>query len=180
MILIVSFLFVVVVTFALPRRPRLDPPSLRWIGVPFAAVVIQVVVINVVHEEIPLGLASTVHVATYVVVGIWALAHLRVPGLAIVCAGGLLNFAAIVTNGGVMPASTRALTGAGIEASAGFANSAQADDAPLWFLGDVFWVPERLPLSNVFSVGDVVLLLGAAVVLSFSRGTTTAAAKAVP
>ena len=41
-------------------------------------------------------------------------------------------------------------------------NSAAIADAKLVFLGDVFAVPEPLPLANVFSAGDVCIVVGAA------------------
>jgi hypothetical protein len=41
----------------------------------------------------------------------------------------------------------------------------------LWFLGDVFAIPAGWPLANVFSVGDVLILLGAAVASFRVSGT---------
>ena len=43
-----------------------------------------------------------------------------------------------------------------------FANAAYVEHARLWFLGDVFAIPASWPLANVFSVGDVLIALGAA------------------
>jgi hypothetical protein len=43
----------------------------------------------------------------------------------------------------------------------GFANSRALDNPHLGFLGDVFAVPSSWPVSNVFSVGDVVLVASA-------------------
>ena len=37
--------------------------------------------------------------------------------------------------------------------------------ARLWFLGDVFAMPRPVPVARVFSVGDLILLAGAAVTL---------------
>ena len=36
------------------------------------------------------------------------------------------------------------------------------NDPRLAFLGDVFYIPASWPLSNVFSVGDVLIALGVA------------------
>ena len=82
------------------------------------------------------------------------------PGLWLVAIGGALNFAAIVANGGVMPASRDALVRAGIEPSHGFANSAALAHPKLQLIGDVFAVPGPWPLGNVFSIGDLVLVAG--------------------
>ena len=89
-----------------------------------------------------------------------------------IAAGGALNLAAIVSNGGVMPADPAALEAAGIPQDATeFANSAAAEGAPLGFLGDVFSTPGWLPIHNVFSVGDVVIILGAFILLHRACGT---------
>ena len=47
------------------------------------------------------------------------------------------------------------------QASVAFENSAPVDDAHLAFLGDVFAVPAGWPLANVFSIGDVLIVIGA-------------------
>lgn len=66
-----------------------------------------------------------------------------------------------------MPASRTALIAAGKPvAHAGFVNSAPVAHARLAFLGDIFSIPRSLPLANVFSVGDVLLLVGAAAMLA--------------
>ena len=90
------------------------------------------------------------------------------PGFLVLGVGLLLNTIVILANGGHMPASLQALQGAGIATSqAAFeagrtANSSVMNDSTLfWFLGDVFWVPQTLPLANVFSIGDVFIALGA-------------------
>jgi hypothetical protein len=41
-----------------------------------------------------------------------------------------------------------------------FSNATAVDEPRLTFLGDVFTTPEWLPLQNVYSVGDVLLVLG--------------------
>ncbi len=105
------------------------------------------------------------HAASYVL-AVWALwANRHLPNLWIVAVGGMSNVAAIVANGGVMPATPTAVAAAGIPVSAEFANSAASTGSPLWWLGDVFAIPASWPLSNVFSVGDVVLVVGLTVML---------------
>jgi hypothetical protein len=41
----------------------------------------------------------------------------------------------------------------------------------LAFLGDIFAWPDPLPLHNVFSAGDVCILIGAAIVIHFVCGS---------
>src|SRR6266542_2307319 len=68
---------------------------------------------------------------------------------------------AMSANGGVMPASAAALDKAGLPLQRDtYANSALVRDPRLGFLGDVFAIPEPVPLHNVFSVGDVTIGVG--------------------
>ena len=59
-----------------------------------------------------------------------------------------------------LPASPSALAGAGLKLEPGFQNSTALVDPQLAFLGDVFCLPVSWPLSNVFSVGDILIALG--------------------
>jgi hypothetical protein len=89
-------------------------------------------------------------------------ANRRIPWVWLVALGGALNFTAIAANGGVMPAAPHALEKAGFALDPeGFVNSGAVAHPHLQFLGDVFWVPSSFPISNVFSIGDVLILLGA-------------------
>ncbi len=45
------------------------------------------------------------------------------------------------------------------------------DDAKLQFLGDVFATPTSLPLHNVFSIGDAILLFGVIVLVHAACGS---------
>jgi hypothetical protein len=84
----------------------------------------------------------------------------------LVAVGGALNFVAIAANGGVMPADPHALAAAGLPLDPGeFTNSGAVAHPHVQFLGDVFWVPSSFPVTNVFSVGDVLILVGALLAL---------------
>jgi hypothetical protein len=74
--------------------------------------------------------------------------------------------ASITANGGVMPADAEALAAAGVHQTAGdFANSTVLAHPRVAFLGGVFAVQASWPVSNVFSVGDVVLVVAALLAL---------------
>jgi len=106
---------------------------------------------------------SALLVAAYPIGTVFVLANRRVPGIALAGLGAALNLLAIAANGGVMPASPAALARAGLPADdPGFESSTVVDDPRLAFLGDVFAIPASWPLSNVFSVGDVLIGLGLA------------------
>jgi hypothetical protein len=109
------------------------------------------------------GVRAALMVAAYPVLAVFLVANWRLPGMPVVALGGALNLLAIAVNGGVMPASAAALAGAGLDPAApGFQNSAALGDPRLAFLGDVFYIPGSWPLSNVFSIGDVLIALGVA------------------
>lgn len=130
-----------------------------------AAIAIQVAVISLMPAGAP-ALHDALHLLSYALAGWFVIANRRVPGVALVALGGALNLVAIAANGGVMPASRSALRAAGLPADTGaFTNSGALSHPRLSWLGDVFATPPHLFFSNVFSVGDVVLALGALVLL---------------
>jgi hypothetical protein len=141
---------------------------------------LQILVISVATEVLAHAVAQALHLLSYGVAAAFVVVNRRVPGILLAAAGGGLNLAAIGANGGVMPASASALERAGIPTADGFANSTTVADAKLAWLGDVFAIPAHWPLNNVFSVGDVVLMVGVAVsilALCGSRLTPRAAAR---
>jgi predicted MFS family arabinose efflux permease len=130
-----------------------------------AAVGLQVLVIYVAPEAPPLSLAAG-HVLSYVAAAYFLIANRHIPGWWLIGLGGAMNFIAIASNAGVMPASRSAVAAAGLTEIPGrFTNSAVIVDPNLGWLGDVFAIPAAWPLANVFSAGDVCLALGGAVAL---------------
>jgi MFS family permease len=141
------------------RLSALADLRFRHVWLVATALAIQVLVISIV----PAGGGWTheaLHIVSYLLGGAFVIANRHVPFLWLAGGGGLLNFTAIAANGGVMPASADALRTAGLHPEAGFVNSGALPDSRLAFLGDIFAVPADWPLSNVFSVGDICLLLG--------------------
>jgi uncharacterized protein DUF5317 len=142
------------------RLSALAELHLRKIWLIWIALGAQILIISIVPEGAA-WLHQGVHLATYAVAAVFAYLNRRVPGLTLAAAGGLANVAAIVANGGVMPASPSALRTAGFAQSADhFKNSTAVDDAHLQVLGDIFAIPASWPVHNVFSIGDVLLVLG--------------------
>jgi hypothetical protein len=105
------------------------------------------------------------HVATYGLAAWFVWANRALPGMVLLAAGGASNVAAILANDGVMPTSAWAERAAGLEPSAVFANSAVLDRPHLLWLGDVLPLPLPFGLSNVLSVGDLLIYAGALVLL---------------
>ncbi len=126
---------------------------------------LQVLVINIV-PGIARPIAVTVHLATYLLAAAFLWLNRRVSGLLVLAAGACSNALAIALNGGTLPASRAALEFAGLTPEPGeFTNSGALDDPRLPWLGDVFALPAGLPFANVFSVGDVLILVGATLAL---------------
>jgi hypothetical protein len=149
------------VPLARGRLGALADLRFRARGVLFTAILAQVVIISVVPRGAA-ALHEAVHLGTYLAVGAFVVANRRIPWVWLVALGGACNFAAIAANGGVMPAAPRALRAAGMVVDpTEFTNSGAVAHPHLQFLGDVFWLPSSWPVSNVFSVGDVLIVLGA-------------------
>jgi MFS family permease len=135
----------------------------RWTLI--AALGTQMTIVYVVPGA-PHDLLSVAHVGSYVFAIGFLWANRRVPGLLLIALGGASNLLVIAANGGVMPASRSALHTAGLADTPGqFASSIAVGHPKLAFLGDVFAVPASFPVHNVFSVGDIVIVLGAFVLL---------------
>lgn len=148
---------------------RLAELRLRGLPLVFGALLLQVLDISVVHG-LPGWLAAGVHVLTYLMAGVAAWLNRRVVGVPLLALGGALNGLAIVANDGTLPASARALRAAGIRFTPGdFTNSGLLAHPHLAWLGDMFTTPAFLPLRNVFSVGDVLILVGC-VVMAHAAG----------
>ena len=121
------------------------------------------------------ALHHAVHLATYGLIAAFLWANRHIAYLWLAALGGALNLAAITANGGVMPADPDALAAAGVHQEAGdFANSTVVAHPHLSFLGDVFAVPASWPVSNVFSVGDVILVVAALLALHCLCGSRLA------
>lgn len=136
---------------------RMAQISIRHGWLAWLAIAVQTALVT---WHFPGGLSQGIHLATYVAAGAFAYANRGIAGVYFISAGGLMNFAAIAANQGVMPASDSALKIAGLQTETEFSNSDHVEGAHLQFLGDIFAVPERWPLSNVFSIGDVIVVIG--------------------
>ncbi len=127
----------------------------------------QIAIIEVLPDRLPLAVAAGLHLASYGAALAFVWLHRRQLGIAVIGLGGLANLAAIAANDGQMPAAPAAAEAAGLDERAdaddGFENSTSTEDARLAALGDVFAIPEPWPLANVFSVGDVAIVVGAGV-----------------
>jgi hypothetical protein len=146
------------------RLRRLGALRLRAEWAALGALVVQIFVLTVFDGGAAWWHAAA-HVGTYGLAAWFVWANRAIPGVPLLALGGALNLAAIAANSGVMPTSRWAERVAGLEPTAVFANSAPLAHPHLLWLGDVLPVPLPLGLSNVLSVGDLLIYLGALVLL---------------
>ncbi len=173
MIILYACLLLVLLHAVLPGSDlrRLGQLRLRFAWLVWLALGLQIVVISLLPD---LGAASqALHLLTYGLAFLFALLNNRSVGTWVVAIGGTCNLIAITANGGVMPATASALKASGWRPTPGhFANSAALPNPRLTPLGDVFSTPPWFPVHSVFSIGDVVIVLGVALFLqSACRGT---------
>jgi hypothetical protein len=110
-------------------------------------------------------LGPVLYVSSTVMVLAAVIRNRAIPGIPLVVAGAVSNLAAVIANGGYMPATLAALTAAGKAAPEVYSNSSVVPDPALWVLTDIFALPTWLPLANVFSVGDVLIGVGIAMTI---------------
>lgn len=165
-----------VVTASVPaaggRLGALAEVRLRHVWILVLALGLQVLIFTVAPDLAPERTMSAIHLGTYGLAGVFLLVNPQLPGLRLMALGGAANLAAIAANGGVMPAREGALRLAGRPVVAeAFVNSGVVEAARLPWLGDVFAVPAGWPFANVFSVGDVLLVVGGFVALHTACGS---------
>jgi hypothetical protein len=93
----------------------------------------------------------------------------KITGVPLVAVGLGSNVAAVLANGGTMPVLPEAMHSAG-RVDPTVANST-ADAAPnLPLLVDRWAAPDWIPMANVFSIGDVLIAVGAVVIVLAAMG----------
>jgi hypothetical protein len=140
------------------RPSRLVEVRFRLTGLVLLSFGGQVVLFTRLGSWVPDEAVRPVHLGTYGLLVLFALANLRIRALLPVLLGMGLNAAAIAANGGRMPISSAAASAAGLEPTA--RSNVDADADRLWFLGDIFALPYQLPYANIFSVGDLLIGFG--------------------
>ena len=151
------------------RVRNLERVHFVWWQLALAGLFVQLVLFADPVQERVGAEGPYIYVISTLAVMVALLRNLRLPGLAIVAIGATLNLIPVIANGGAMPsdpAAWLALTGAAELPVAFFSNSVLIGPDTLFpFLGDLFVWPEPLPFATVFSIGDVVIGVGAVVFL---------------
>lgn len=141
----------------------------RWL-LP-AALALQVLALSVLPTW-PRPLLVCLHGASYVLAGAFVWVNRGLPGLPLLAAGGAANALVIALNSGTLPASRGAVVRSGMHVEAGaYVNAGVLPHPRLAWLGDVFASPAWLPLHNVYSLGDLLILTGAVWLVNRTCGT---------
>jgi len=139
---------------------------LPWLAI--VALGLQLVAFSPVRGSLGDTGVIAVHFVSYGLLVWFVIVNRQRMGIVVAGAGLLMNLLAIALNGGFMPASRHALEVAGLQFSAATVNNSTVihEGTRLWFLGDVFAIPDGTILANVFSVGDVLIIAGVAILIA--------------
>jgi hypothetical protein len=157
------YALVVAVALGLLLRGRLDGLTrvrFHWAPVALLGMIVQVTLFSTPLTATVGDVGPPMYVASTAAVLVVVLRNVAMPGLAVVAVGAASNLAAIVANGGWMPASSSALANVGTSIGDGYSNSRELAAPALAPLTDIFAMPRWLPFANVFSIGDVVIAIG--------------------
>jgi hypothetical protein len=140
---------------------RLGELTLRGMTLVYVALAMQLAAfpVRALPWRTPDRVAVALWLVSYVLLAVVAALNLARPGVALVGVGMLANVAAILSNGGHMPALPSALRAAGLHFTAS-RNSAAMASPHLGWLVDRWAAPTWVPWANVFSVGDVAIMAG--------------------
>jgi len=147
------------------RLAALGTLQIRWARLAVAGLLVQFVLFAPAVTERVGDSGVLPYVGSSLVVLVVVLRNIALPGLPVVALGAAANLAAIIANGGWMPASPSALASLGTTIGEGYSNSRVVPFAALQPLTDTFSMPTWLPLANVFSVGDVLIAAGVVIAI---------------
>ena len=143
-------------------------PSIRWAGLAVGGTLVQLILF-LPQVNARLGdITPWIYLSSSVAVLACVLRNARVPGLAIAAAGGACNLLAIVANGGAMPVSPEAARLVGHTMATSYTNTVELADPAFKLLTDIIAVPAPLPFSNVYSIGDLLILAGVLVAMAWA------------
>jgi len=143
------------------RWSRLADLRLRGAGLFYVAIALQLIAFpaSALPWRTPDRLAVVLWLVSYALFALGAARNLRIAGVPLVAAGMLSNVAAILSNGGHMPALPAALRAAGLHFEQSRNSTALAAPHLSWLV-DRWAAPNWVPLANVYSVGDILIAVG--------------------
>ena len=156
------------------RLARLADLRLRAMWLFYVAIGLQIVAFP--SQTLPWAvgdrLAIGLWLGSYGCLVVAVACNLRVRGAAIVGLGMASNLVAVIANGGHMPGLPSALRAAGHTYTGSHNNEVVSSHPHLAWLVDRWAVPHWIPGGNVYSVGDVLIAIGAVVMVAAAMGAT--------
>ncbi len=124
----------------------------------------------------PFSPRAMILISSYLILILVAWSNRSLPGVNLILLGLALNCSVIVANGGFMPVAPQTLIRVGhthlvttLESGTRVARTKDIllwpEETRLWFLSDIFVIPERYPLAGSFSLGDIFIALGVFILL---------------
>ncbi len=144
---------------------------IRWRGVIILGFLLQALIFSSLWtQQGPTPeLTSALHLVSLALLLNALIANLELPGLWLMIVGFCLNFVVIAFNGGYMPSYNPARVLAGLpplDPGQIRSNSiGMGPDTWLFWLGDMFAIPNIFLFANVFSIGDILIAVGAFVLI---------------
>jgi len=149
------------------RLSALADLQLRGLPLFGVAVLLQVLAYpsGVLPWTVPDAVATALWLGTYGLLIAIVVLNRRVTGFVIAGIGMASNLLAVLANGGHMPALPRALRGAGVPFDGVVLNSVADAHPRLTWMVDRWAAPSFVPGANVYSIGDVLLMVGGIVMV---------------
>ncbi len=153
--------------------------NIRWRGMIIAGFLLQVLIFTEFWQQRAdlNSLTAAAYLLSLALLLTALVANRHLPGLNLISFGFFSNVLVIALNGGHMPSAPDARALAGripLEPGQVVSNSiGMGADTPLFFLGDVWALPWPGFLRNVFSVGDVLIAVGAFYLIVSAMASTT-------
>lgn len=154
-------------------KGRLQYMTLRpmyWKALALFAFAIQLIIFSNLSfiAELPDMIIVIFHYASYIFLLAFVIRNFKNLGITVVGIGILLNSLVIFLNGGHMPTLPQNFKNTSVGKSADILNQGETvhnsakltGQTLLPWLGDIFYLPSWVPLSNVFSIGDILIALG--------------------
>jgi hypothetical protein len=158
---------------------------LEWGWLAGLALAIQIAAIYWLRGDSYLYLQGGVLVASSLLLLPVVWRNRRSPGLALIGLGLALNLVVMVANGGFMPITSEAVARIehqhriiqldGVERTSGSKGIVlPREETVLWALSDILVIPPPFPVASAFSLGDVLVAVGAFIFLQRAMVGTSA------
>lgn len=160
------------------RTQSLARLRLRHAWFPVALFVLQKVIVElpILKATTATYLSPALLTASYAALMLFLLLNLSVPGIKLVLIGSLLNLTVMLANGGHMPVTREGLERTGhadrivVRDELALVKGSKSivlepEGTRLYLMSDIFRVPEPYPFATNFSLGDVAITAGVAVMV---------------